>query len=765
MATDEERLIVSLEARINDFEKKMKQAEQTGTRSFTTLQRQSSAATKNMEQDMQRSTARINQALATTTTSIGTFGKAFALTYASISAVKGFANLSDAATKISNSLRTTGLEGAELAGVMDKLFAVAQKNAAPIEALAQLYSRVSVVQAELGVSSEQLIGLTDNVGKSLKITGTSAEEASGTLLQLAQAFGGNKIQAQEYNSLIDGALPLLKAAAAGIKQAGGSVSTLTALVKDGKISNKAFFDGIEAGSFILDRQLGGATLTVGQSMTNLQTALIKATGKFNEQTGAASGLALEIQKIADAIPNLKFDGVVGGIDLITNAVLTAIAKVDGLYGALTKLAGFNVGDLLGKGGDRGDANPSLMELGQKTSDQQLTDLADQRLRIERQIADIKSQGLDDIDAGKGALAQYKADLDTIDKQVGAIKQSVRDTKDAALIPPVVASIAHPQSKVVTTQVDDSKAGSVDITDTKYTPKGDPTKKASGGKGTKSDPFASEVEAIRRRTDATNAETAAQAKLNPLIDDYGFAVAKAKQQSMLETAAKEANTKAKINNGQVTEKQTAQIEALSTAYADSVAAANRLDDAQQKIVERQRELVETSKDVTRGIVDGFAQGESAANVFKDALGKIASKLEDLAFDSIFSTGKGGGGLGGIISSLFGGGGSSGAASSFMSGGFDLGLPKLAKGGVQNRPSIFAEAGPEAAVPLPDGRRIPVDLGKGSAGMTVTATYAPTIHFTGTSQEIANLQAVMAKDRSEFGAKTIATIRDATKRRII
>ena len=38
----------------------------------------------------------------------------------------------------------------------------------------------------------------------------------------------------------------------------------------------------------------------------------------------------------------------------------------------------------------------------------------------------------------------------------------------------------------------------------------------------------------------------------------------------------------------------------------------------------------------------------------------------------------------------------------------GLPTFARGGVSNRPSIFGEAGWEAAVPLPDGRSIPVTL---------------------------------------------------------
>ncbi len=45
------------------------------------------------------------------------------------------------------------------------------------------------------------------------------------------------------------------------------------------------------------------------------------------------------------------------------------------------------------------------------------------------------------------------------------------------------------------------------------------------------------------------------------------------------------------------------------------------------------------------------------------------------------------------------------------GFDLANIKMfAKGGISNRPAIFGESGPEAAVPLPDGRSIPVTLDK-------------------------------------------------------
>jgi len=89
-------------------------------------------------------------------------------------------------------------------------------------------------------------------------------------------------------------------------------------------------------------------------------------------------------------------------------------------------------------------------------------------------------------------------------------------------------------------------------------------------------------------------------------------------------------------------------------------------------------------------------------------KIATRLTDMAIDNLFANAfggkQGGSGGGNFLSSIFGsvfGGGSKAAPSWNPMMGF-------ANGGISNRPAIFGEAGPEAAVPLPDGRRIPVDL---------------------------------------------------------
>ena len=115
----DERLVVMLEARISEFEKRMRQAEQRGTRTYQGLSRNSRSATRQMEADMIRSSTAINRALASTSSKIGTFGKAAAggfvagaaaTVFASITTdiagtVKGIASLSDEAKRAGLGLR------------------------------------------------------------------------------------------------------------------------------------------------------------------------------------------------------------------------------------------------------------------------------------------------------------------------------------------------------------------------------------------------------------------------------------------------------------------------------------------------------------------------------------------------------------------------------------------------------------------------------------------------------------------------------------
>lgn len=300
MATDLERLVVSLEANIKKFEREMDRSRTVADKGLREVERTVSASTAKIEGLMAKTGGAIRAGL------VG------ALAGISVGKVTEFA---DSFTKIQNQLKISGLEGAKLDQTFKSLFDISQKQGAPLDALATLYGRVSGAQKELKTNSGEMLQFTNAVALALKVNGTSATEASGALLQLGQALGGGKIQAEEFNSLIDGARPLLQAAAAGIKEAGGSVASLTALVKDGKVSSEAFFRGVLAGLPVLDDLASKAKDTTSIALARLNNSMLLLVGAFDQSTGASDTAATAISRFA------------GNVDELTSRVPGAITML------------------------------------------------------------------------------------------------------------------------------------------------------------------------------------------------------------------------------------------------------------------------------------------------------------------------------------------------------------------------------------------------------------------------------------------------------
>src|SRR5690606_10230635 len=254
-------------------------------------------------------------------------------------------------TRIENALKVAGVSGSELTRVYDRLFESAQRNAAPVETLVELYGRAALVQNELNVSSEELLGFTDRVAMALRVAGTDAQAASGALLQLSQALGSGVVRAEEFNSILEGALPIAQAAAAGIKEAGGSVARLRQLVVEGKVSSEAFFKGFDVGSAILKEKVAGATLTISQRLGNLKTSLIDAARRFNNSSKAANTFGEAIDNVSDFVDNIDFDSIVSEIQKIIDKLNQGVNAVRNFGAWLGRLSGLeNVGEFL-TGGD------------------------------------------------------------------------------------------------------------------------------------------------------------------------------------------------------------------------------------------------------------------------------------------------------------------------------------------------------------------------------------------------------------------------------
>jgi hypothetical protein len=234
----------------------------------------------------------------------------------------------------------------------------------------------------------------------------------------------------------------------------------------------------------------------------------------------------------------------------------------------------------------------------------------------------------------------------------------------------------------------------------------PTSGSGRQKKTPEGIFAGDINQIQARIDLLNAEFEAQSKLNPAINDYGFAVDKARIKQQLLNEAKKAGVT-------ITPELAAKIDSLAENYAKASSAGDRLRASQEQLSQVLQESSAFGKDVLGGFIQDMKDGKSATEALANALSKVADKILEIGlnalFDGIGGTAGGGGGLlGGLFSFLFAKDGG------VYAGGQKQPLKTFARGGVSRSAAIFGEAGPEAAVPLPDGRRIPVDLRGPSIG---------------------------------------------------
>ncbi|WP_336800800.1 hypothetical protein [Kaistia sp. MMO-174] len=149
----------------------------------------------------------------------------------------------------------------------------------------------------------------------------------------------------------------------------------------------------------------------------------------------------------------------------------------------------------------------------------------------------------------------------------------------------------------------------------------------------------ETEAITRRTAALLSETAAQASVNPLIDDYGFAVEKARAAQDLLYAAQAAGLA-------ITPALREKIDALASGYATASVESQKLAEKQDLVRQRAEEMRDLGRDVFSGFISDMREGKSATEALANALDKVASKLIDIALNELFGGGSSGSAFGAI-----------------------------------------------------------------------------------------------------------------------
>lgn len=280
--TDLARLVVKLTAQTSEYERKLDAA----NRKLDKFEKQTTRKLNSIDRAYQNFTRTVGAAL---------------LAVASTQTVRRVIQINDEYARLEGRLRLVTASSQELAAVQSALFDVAQRTRTEYGGVADLYVKLAQTGRELGASQRDLLRFTEGVGNALTVSGSSAQSASGALLQLSQGLAGGVLRAEEFNSVLEGAPEIIRVVAQNMDGMGGSIAKLRTAVKDGEVSSREFFEAFLRGSDDLSKRAQSLPVTVEQAMTRLQNVIKRAVAE-----GDLSPLVNSINEISDTVSDPRF---------------------------------------------------------------------------------------------------------------------------------------------------------------------------------------------------------------------------------------------------------------------------------------------------------------------------------------------------------------------------------------------------------------------------------------------------------------------------
>ncbi|WP_457796653.1 tape measure protein [Methylocystis sp. S23] len=309
MAETAEQLVVSLEARIRDFEKNFQKASRAANDNWRSIERRGEQGAKKLESTFAQATKGVSNQFKLMATSA-----AGALTAAlGVAQLKKYA---DEWTAARSKIAAAGEELGNVAARQSQLADLAIASRSDLGAVVDLYTGLKRSTADLGASQAQVLKVTGLISKAFAVSGASSETTAGAILQLNQALASGALRGDELNSVLEGAPPLARLIA---KEFGVGVGQLKSLGEQGKLTADRVFSAILNGASTIEGEFSKTTPTIAQSVQILTTSLQRYVGEVDQATGVSGALSGAIQ------------GLAGHMNVVAPLAATFAAGLAGFY--------------------------------------------------------------------------------------------------------------------------------------------------------------------------------------------------------------------------------------------------------------------------------------------------------------------------------------------------------------------------------------------------------------------------------------------------
>lgn len=236
----------------------------------------------------------------------------------------------DAWTTLNNKLANAVRANETLADVTERVFQITQDTRSSLNGTATLYARLERATRSYNTSADDLAKLTTIINQGFVVSGATAQEAEGAIVQLSQGLASGVLRGQEYNSVAEQGSRLSIALADSLEV---SIGQLRAMAAQGKLTTDVVVKGLLSQGDAIGREFAKTTMTIGQASQIASNNITKFIGTSTTvRTGVMvfNDTIISLSENLTAVSNviLAISAVIGSryVSALTAATVATIAN-------------------------------------------------------------------------------------------------------------------------------------------------------------------------------------------------------------------------------------------------------------------------------------------------------------------------------------------------------------------------------------------------------------------------------------------------------
>ena len=244
--------------------------------------------------------------------------------------------------------RMNALTGsAERTGIaMDHMRRIASDSRSDFDAVAMLYTRLSLATEHLGATQRDVADATQTVANTFIIAGSHAQEANNSARQLAQGLASGALRGDELRSVMENNTILTKMLADGLNK---TIGELREFGHAGKLTAETVMPILIAGMKETNDQITKMPMTLGQAQVALRNNFQFMVGDIEKATKGFSKIASVVSYFANnmdailipalvatlfAVNKLRMGFITLNLAMLANPVIAVIAAFTALITAV-----------------------------------------------------------------------------------------------------------------------------------------------------------------------------------------------------------------------------------------------------------------------------------------------------------------------------------------------------------------------------------------------------------------------------------------------